>query len=703
MNKLDISRLVNPKCIAVIGASEAEGKAGAIIMKNLLRSSARLYPVNPKYETIFHIPTYNSVADLPCSPDIAVVTVAAALAVESAEQCAKKGTAFVIIVAGGFGETGSDGKQHELRLKQIAEKYNTRILGPNSLGIFIPDMDLDTIFVEHGDKALAAGGSIAFISQSGSVGVESLGLASNTGYGMKAFIGTGNKTDLSEMDFMPWFAEDPETNCIALYLESIEGGRNFLDTAEDITMDKPVVVLKAGRTAAGAAAAGSHTGRLAGSDSVINGALKQYGIQRAMDDEELCDSSKVLSMLNHAEGNRIAVVTSAGGFGVMCTDYVDTAGTRADLKMAKLAPETVERIKKKTFPFASCTNPIDFTASADNRMYVETLNALLDDKGVDIIICIALFSPPSITDELIEMIAEVVRKASKPILVFSEFGPYTEKNLLDFYRHGVAGFSSISRVVRAARFLVERGNILKQIKDCSDDCIDDGCLSENEIKAVFSGWKNSLRIPGKADEFEAKQLLKKAGLPVPADFLLQPDTPVESIPVSSFPAAVKLCSAEVIHKTDAGGVVLNVLQPEIESVIDEMRKKFPGENFLVTPMVKYTAPEVILGSLNDATFGPAVMAGAGGILTELYRDTSFRLAPCGKLTAESMLDELEIAPVLSGYRGSEMDKSALSSIISRMSVLASVVAEDGGHIDINPIVWTKQGWLVLDAKVVTAQ
>ncbi|MDM8538723.1 hypothetical protein QUF70_18360 [Desulfobacterales bacterium HSG17] len=311
---------------------------------------------------------------------------------------------------------------------------------------------------------MAAGGGVAFISQSGSVGVEALGLASNTGFGMRAFIGLGNKCDLDEIDFLSYFTEDKETTCLAFYVESFENGRKFLEAAKKASVNKPVVVLKAGRSKAGATAVSSHTGRMAGSDKVVGGAFRQFGIQRVFDDEELCDASKTLASLPLPSGNRIAIITPAGGYGVMGADHIELQKSQVCLKMAKLSQATEERIRAATFSFASCRNPVDLTASANDIMVGNTLDALLDDENVDIIICIAFFAPPSITDGMIDEISNRVKKSLKPIIVFTQYGPYTEDYLRRFHSKGVIGFPSISRAVRAARFLVERADILQSIK-----------------------------------------------------------------------------------------------------------------------------------------------------------------------------------------------------------------------------------------------
>jgi acyl-CoA synthetase (NDP forming) len=459
--KAPLDALLYPKKIALIGATNSPGKAGCIILDLLKSYGAELFPVHPKEKVIRGIPAAASPGELPEGIDLAIISTGAETAAAAAEQCAARGVKYIIIVAGGFGETGEEGKALEAGLKALPARYGTRILGPNSLGLFVPETGLDTIFVEHGDRALAGGGGIAFITQSGSVGVESLGYASNIGFGMRAFVGLGNKCDLNESDFLSYFARDDRTECLAFYIENIEEGRLFLEKAGETARTKPVLVLKAGRSEAGGAAVSSHTGRLAGSDKVVSGAFRQYGIQRAMDDEELSDGARVLSLLKPPRGNRVGIITAAGGYGVMCTDYVEENSRRAPLRMARFAPETVARLKQVNLPFAGCNNPVDITASAGDEMYLGTLDALLDSPGVDIVICISLFAPPTITDGLIENIAKRVKTSEKPIIVFTQYGPFTDAYLKRFFDAGVPGYPSVYRAVRAARFLVERREILE--------------------------------------------------------------------------------------------------------------------------------------------------------------------------------------------------------------------------------------------------
>ena len=460
-NGKELNPLFYPKQVALVGATSKTDKAGYIILKQLLSSRVKIFPVHPKETEIEGIPVINDINDLPGDLDLAVITIGALAAVESAEICAAKGTKVIIIVASGFGEIGEEGRALERRLAEIPEKYGSRVLGPNTLGVFMPETGINTIFVEHGDRSLAGGGGVAFLTQSGSVGAEALGYASNIGFGMRVFVGLGNKIDLDELDFLKYFGKDRKTKSLAVYVESIEKGKEFLEEAARVSREKAVVVLKAGRTSAGQSAVNSHTGKLAGSDRVIDGAFKQHGILRVLDDEELCDASKVLSMSSLPTGGRVAVLTAAGGYGVMCADYIEEKSSRAQLSMAQLSEETSEKLKKANIGFASSRNPVDITAAADSATYSENLKILLEDDGVDIVICVAFFAPVGISDDLVAGVSEMAEKYNKPVIVFSEYGPFTDSYLKRFYNEGIPGYPSISRAVRAARFLVERKQILE--------------------------------------------------------------------------------------------------------------------------------------------------------------------------------------------------------------------------------------------------
>jgi acetate---CoA ligase (ADP-forming) len=463
MAERELERLFSPRAVAVVGASEAPGRVGRIVFESLLRSGRPVYPVNPSRQTILGVRALHSPAELPDGVDLAVLTTTAAPAVTAAEECAARGVPFVLPVAGGFREAGPAGLALEERLGALARAGRCRVLGPNTLGMFLPHERLDTIFVEHGDESLGAGGAVAVISQSGSVGTEALGVASNSGFGMRAFVGLGNKCDLDELDMLRHFAADPGTRCLAFYIESLDEGRAFLEEARRISPGKPIVVLKAGRTQSGALAVGSHTGRLAGSDRVVDFAFRQFGVQRAQDDQQLCDLAKALAGLPPARGNRVAVLGLAGAYGVMGADFVESEVRGVQLQMARLAPETVERIRRVAVPFAAAANPVDLTASATDAMFLETTRALVDDPGVDVVIVSTFFAPPGITEGLVEPLAELIRASPKPVIDFTLYGPHTDAFLRRFHALGVVGYPSIERAVRAARGLWERACILASL------------------------------------------------------------------------------------------------------------------------------------------------------------------------------------------------------------------------------------------------
>ncbi len=594
-----LEKLLDPGKIAVIGASRSKTKVGGIVFRRLMDSRRRLYPVNPKETAIEGYKVFPDIRSLPVDIDLAVVTTAAASAVEAVKTGVAHGIPNYIVVAGGFGETDAEGRKLEEKLSLLARQHRLNILGPNSLGIFLPDENIDTIFVEHGDKALDRNGRVACVFQSGSVGVEALGYTANTGYGMRAFVGLGNKCDLDEIDFLRYFARDEKTNCIGFYLENIEKGRAFLREAKDVAGEKPVVVLKAGRSRTAASAVSSHTGKLAGSDNVVSGALNQFGIQRVYDDEEFCDATKVLSMLPSTAGNRVAVLTAAGGYGVMCTDYIEKNENRAPLSMAVLSQETRKKVRAATFPFTACENPVDITASADDRMFSESLDALMQDDGVDIVICIAFFAPPGITDTLIDIIAEKTRRSDKPLIVFTKYGPFTDKSIKNLFYAGVAAYPSVGRAVRAARVLVERNRIRSHFRKSGrkDDRPD--------------GLVQSIEYITNPDEFDAKKLISRYGIAVPQGFRLGPADAFGDQAMAP-PYVVKACTPGVIHKTDAQGVILNSDRESVHHNIDRLRQRFPGENILVEHQVAFEGPEMIIGIIRDPLLGHAVMVGAAG-------------------------------------------------------------------------------------------
>lgn len=451
--------LCDPKSIALIGASRNREKIGSTILRYLKDWQGQLYLVNPQERQIDGYSVHADVADLPDSVEMAIITLEARTAVEAAKRCAEKSFQSLIILASGFSETDADGIGLEQELRQHVLSKGTRILGPNTLGIFIPGTGLDTIFVEHGDRMFAHPGEVAFITQSGSVGVEALGVSGVIGWGLRAFVGLGNRIDIGENELLEYFYRDERTRCIALYLETFQHPKEFVELCRSITPRKPVVVLKAGRSEIAQSAIASHTGKMASPGDVFYGAGKQCGILLARNEEQLTDYAKVLSREPAATNASVAVVTFAGGYGIITLDLISETDC---LKVARLSMGTVSRLKQKTLRFASLNNPIDLTASADHGMMAETLSALEDDPCVGIIFCIAFFAPPKIGRGLIDILAEHRGKTKKPLVVFVAYGPFTDEMAFALYQKGVTAFTSLSRAVRAMDALAQRGQYQKR-------------------------------------------------------------------------------------------------------------------------------------------------------------------------------------------------------------------------------------------------
>ncbi|MBN1663590.1 MAG: CoA-binding protein [Deltaproteobacteria bacterium] len=454
----NIESLLFPKSIALINASGHKARIGHTILQYLESWPGPLYLVNPKEQEIMGRRAYADVSDLPDAVDLAIITVEAHRAVDAAKKCAEKGFGALIILASGFSEVDEEGMRLELELKEHVIARGTRLLGPNTLGLFIPGTGLDTIFVEHGDRMFAVPGDVTFITQSGSVGVEALGVSGIIGGGLRAFIGMGNRSDVGENELLAYFAHDDRTRCIAVYLETFQNGLAFIDLCRKITPRKPVVVLKAGRSDVAQRAIASHTGKMASPVDIFYGTGKQAGIILAKNEEQLTDYAKILSREPPAADPGVAIVTFAGGYGIITLDLISEANV---LEVACLSDETVSRIKQCTPHFASVMNPIDLTASADNIMMAKSLEALEEDPSVGIIFCIAFFAPLKIDRGLIEILAAHRSKTKKPFVVFVAYGPFTDEIAHTLYDKGVTVFTSLSRAVRAMDILAQRGRYLQ--------------------------------------------------------------------------------------------------------------------------------------------------------------------------------------------------------------------------------------------------
>ncbi|MBE0518598.1 MAG: CoA-binding protein [Thermoplasmata archaeon] len=460
-----LSPLFSPRSIALIGASASAGKISNVVLKNLLDSPFKVYPVNPREDEILGAHCYPSVSSIPDEIDLALIALPAMLSIRAVEDCIRKGVRIVIVTSSGFAESGQDGKILQDGLRDLIGVSGTRLLGPNTMGLMVPFHGLDTLFIPVEKSRRPPAGSIAIISQSGAVAVSFLEKAESFGMGISACIGLGNRVDINENELLEFFADDPNTDCVALYLESFADGRSFVDIARRISKIKPIVVLKAGRTSSGSRAASSHTGALASdSDELVAGALRQAGVIRVYDDEELVDVARVLAYKGKIDGDRVCVVASAGGFGVIASDFVESKEHGVGMTMAGLSEETRARLSKTMPTFSSVNNPVDLTAEVTDLMYEQVLEALQEDPGIDVIMMSLELQPPHVTQGLVDVAARRSSQGRIPIIISAFGGSRTQETLRALESRKIPSYPTIWRAIRAIAALHQRGSYLMKQK-----------------------------------------------------------------------------------------------------------------------------------------------------------------------------------------------------------------------------------------------
>ncbi|MGQ4832311.1 MAG: acetate--CoA ligase family protein [Candidatus Asgardarchaeia archaeon] len=453
--------LFYPKSIAVIGASEKPGSLGRAIMRNLLniKFPGKIYPINIKGEKCFGLPMYRSILDVKDTIDLAVILVPASVVPKIMEDCSKKGVKTAIIISAGFSEVGEDGKKLEEEVHRIAQKGNVRVLGPNCLGIYNPRSKVDLIFNPPDRQQKPGPGDIAFLSQSGAFGAAILDFMAEEEIGISSFVSYGNAMDITESTLLQYFSEDPETSVITMYIEGIKNGRIFSEVAREVVTKKPIVVLKAGRTEAGAKAAKSHTGSLAGSDTIYDGVFRQLGIIRANSMLDLFTKAKALAYQPPAKGNRIAIVTNGGGVGVMAADAIELEG----MQVASLTDSTINQLKNVLPPHASPYNPIDIIGDADYLRYKNATEIALRDPNVDALIILIIPQSPALDHKkLVEELVSVIKSQRKPVTVAIPGGKISKILSLEFEKHRIPTYKTPEDAVMAMKALVTYGTYLQK-------------------------------------------------------------------------------------------------------------------------------------------------------------------------------------------------------------------------------------------------
>ena len=688
-----LEAIFRPSSVAVIGASNRVGTVGHDLFRNILLSGycGTLYPVNPKATSIAGVHAYTSVGAIPDEIDLALIMVPAAAVPSVLEECGKKGARGAVIVTAGFKEVGPEGAALEHRAAEVAREHKIALVGPNCLGVI--NTDADILLNASFARCMPEHGSIAFLSQSGALCAGILDYARGRNIGFSKFISVGNKADVTEIDLLRYLATDDSTDVILMYLETLVNGRALIELAREITGElahrKPILAIKSGRTTQGAAAARSHTGALAGSDAVYDAIFAQAGILRVDTVEELFDFAVGFSRQPLPKGNRFAIVTNAGGPGVMATD----AAIRHGLELAKLRPETLESLKAKLPPTANFSNPVDVIGDATRDRYTAALEAVLGDPNVDGLV--VLLTPQSMTDieAIARTIGEIAPSSKKPVLASFLGHVDVSAGVRILGQYGVPNYEfpenasrTLAAMCRYTEWLVRPRTQERHFE-----------VDREAVKTIFAKARGEGRtfLP----EAEALAVLKAYNFPLLQHGLAKnEDEAVEWLQQIGGPVAMKIASPDVVHKVDVGGVLLNISTPEearagYNKITNGVKQKLPGARLLGVEIQAMAdkGVEVILGISKDPSFGHIMMFGLGGTYVEVLKDVSFRLVPIRELGAYNMIHSIRAAKVFESFRGQPpADVDAIAECLERLSQLAADFPEIT-ELDINPLIVHAQG------------
>jgi len=690
-----LKRLFNPESVAIVGASTHEGKIGHILVKNLLTYDypGKIFPINPKASEILGLKAYSSLKNIPERVDLAIIAVKPVDVLETIKICGEKNIEAAIVISAGFKETGPKGARLEQELKKLAKENGVRILGPNCLGLIDTHSKLNASFA----TGMPEQGKIGFFSQSGAMCVAILDWALGEKIGFSKFVSLGNKTDISEIDMLIALGEDKNTKVILGYLEGIENGPAFIQVAQEVSKKKPIVIIKAGVTSAGAKAVSSHTGSLAGSESAYQAAFKQSGVIRAKTINELFNYALAFVNQPLPKGPRVAILTNSGGPGIVAADACDQSA----LQLVRLNSETAEKLRSFLPPVASFVNPIDIIGDAHFDRYDQALKVLLEASNVDAVIVILT---PTATIEIKETAKVVVKhaqKTNKPILCSFMGKMEIGKGVRYLKKHGIPNYLCPEDAVMVLEKMWQRQHWLSQ-----------PLPTYFQIQADRARVRYLLEMAKRQGRFhltetEAREILKAYGFSLPQTRLARTkEDAVEAAKNIGFPVVLKIVSPDISHKTDVGGVILKLETPQavkeaFTEIMLRVKEKFPKAaiyGISVQEMIQ-GAKETIIGFTRDPQFGPLLMFGLGGIYVEILKDVSFRIAPIGKREALEMIREIKTYPLLRGIRGEPpTDVSALVEGILALNQMALDFPEII-EAEINPFLVRTKGSTAVDARL----
>ena len=695
--------IFSPKSVAVIGATETLGSVGRTILDNLIKGgfAGPIYPVNPKRPTVLGLPAYTSITAVPQTPDLAVIITPPATVPAIIKDCGAKGVKGVIIISAGFKEIGPVGVELERQVLEEATKAGIRIVGPNCLGVMVPGSKFNATFAAD----MAKPGSVGFISQSGALCTAILDWSLKENVGFSAFVSLGSMLDVGWGDLISHLGDDPATKSIVIYMESIGDARSFLSAAREVALTKPIIVIKPGRTEAAAKAAASHTGSLTGSDEVLQAAFQRVGVLRVDSISELFDMAEVLAKQPRPKGPRLTIVTNAGGPSVIATDMLIGSGAQ----LAELSAETMEAFNKILPPTWSHNNPVDIIGDAKPELYAKSLEIAAKDPNTDgmlVILTPQAMTDPTATAECLKAYAHI---PNKPVIASWMGADIVAKGEDILNAANIPTFKYPDRAAKAFYYMWHSSENLRQLYGTPAAAPDDerGEIDREKASAII----NEVRKSGRTllTEFESKKLLAAYGIPTVETHIATTESDaVKQAARLGFPVVLKLHSETITHKTDVGGVQLNLrtasaVRQAYKSIESSCAKKAGKEHFqgvTVQPMIKLDGYEIIIGSSLDPQFGPVLLFGTGGQLVEVFKDRALGLPPLNATLARRMMERTKIYTALKGVRGRKATNlAAVEQLLVRFSQL--VVEQPWiAEIDINPLLVSAERIFALDGRVV---
>ena len=697
MDPLDA--ILRPRSIAVVGASRQLGSIGHEIVSNLLQHgfTGPVYPVNPRAGSVRSIKAYPSVASIPDPIDLAVIAVPKQLVVAAAEECGRKGIAGLVVISAGFREVGGAGAEREQDLLSVVRRHGMRLIGPNCLGVLNaePAVSMNATFA----PVMPPAGRVAFVSQSGALGLSVLDYAREYGIGIAQFVSIGNRPDVSSNDLLSYWEHDPCVDVILMYVETFGNPRRFLETAGRISKTKPIVVVKSGRSKSGARAASSHTGALAGSDRAVDALLAQAGVIRAETVEELFELAIALEARPLPRSRHTAVVTNAGGPGILAADALEARG----LELPAFAPITESRLRLLLPEEASLRNPVDMIASATADAYREVLTAVLADPGIDS--AIAIFVPPVVTKQrdVVDAITTAsAGKKGKPVLAVLMGREGLPEGRADLREAGIPAYIFPESAARALAIMARQRDWAARPAQAHELLPVDHDLSARLMREARESGRRLLT--GETP----LALLRSYGIPSVAGGVARDAAGAVAIADEvGYPVALKVASEQISHKSDIGGVRVGVGTPEdVREAFDEIVRNAlriaPRDAIDGVLVQRMAAPgrELIVGIARDPSFGPLIMFGLGGVLAEALQDVVFRLAPLTRWDAAEMCRTIRGATLLQAFRGAPpVDFRALEDVLLRVSQLACAFPGIE-ELDLNPLLVSEAGAVAVDARIV---